>query len=155
RSRLLNVRDVSKIDVLGAQDEQIFVEFSTERLAALGLDYRALMAALHAQNVVRPAGGLQTGDERLFLRIYGAFENEDDIRAVNFVGDGGDLRVGDIAPVHRAYVDPPQPMFRVNGKSAIGLAIAMRNGGDILRLGKNIQHEMADIRANLPLGIEP
>jgi multidrug efflux pump subunit AcrB len=154
RSRLLGVPDVSKIDVLGAQDERIFIEFSTERLAALGLDYRALTAALQAQNVVQPAGVLQTGDERLFVRVSGAFDNEDDIRAVNFVVGGRNIRLGDIAQVRRAYADPPQPLFRVNGKSAIGLAIAMRNGGDILALGKNIQREMAGIRTNLPLGVE-
>ena len=155
RSRLLSVRDVSKIDVLGAQDEQIYIEFSAERLAALGLDYRALTAALQSQNVVRPAGVLQTGGERLFLRVSGAFDNENDIRAVNFVVGGRNIRLGDLAEVRRGYIDPPQPMVRVNGKSAIGLALAMRDGGDILAFGKNIQHLMADIRANLPVGIEP
>ena len=155
RSRLLNVPDVSKIEVLGAQDEQIFIEFSTERLAALGLDYPALTATLQAQNVVRPAGVLQTGEERLFLRVSGAFDNENDIRGVNFVVNGRNIRLGDIAEVRRGYVDPPRPMFRVNGKPAIGLAIAMRSGGDILTLGKNIQRQMAEIRADLPLGIEP
>jgi multidrug efflux pump subunit AcrB len=155
RSRLLNLPDVSKIEVLGAQDEQIFIEFSTERLAALGLDYRALVEAVRAQNVVRPAGVLQTGDERLFLRVTGAFDKEDAIRRVNFVFGGKNIRLGDIAEVHRGYVDPPQPMFRVNGKPAIGLAIAMREGGDILALGRNIKGAMAKIRATLPLGIDP
>lgn len=155
RSQLLNVRDVSKIEVLGAQDEQIYIEFSTERLAGLGLDYSALIAALQAQNVVRPAGVLQAGRERVFLRVSGAFDNERDIRAVNFVVGGRNIRLGDIAQVRRAYDDPPQPLFRVNGKPAIGLAIAMRDGGDILALGNNIRREMAAIRANLPHGIEP
>ncbi|HEV2978107.1 MAG TPA: efflux RND transporter permease subunit [Casimicrobiaceae bacterium] len=155
RSRLLNVRDVSKIEVLGAQDEQIFIEFSIERLAALGLDYRALVETVRTQNLVRPTGVLQTGNERLFLRVTGAFDSEDSIRNVNFVFGGRNIRLGDIAEVHRAYVDPPQPMFRVNGKPAIGLAIAMRDGGDILAFGRNIKTEVAKIRANLPLGIEP
>jgi multidrug efflux pump subunit AcrB len=155
RSRLLNVRDTSKIDVLGAQDERIFIEFSTERLATLGLDYSALIAALQAQNVVRPAGVLQAGQERVFLRVTGAFDNEEDIRAVNFAVDGRNIRLGDIAEVRRAYDDPPQSLFRVNGKPAIGLAIAMRDGGDILALGRNVREEMKSIRANLPLGIEP
>ena len=154
RAQLLNLPDVAKIELLGAQDEQIFIEFSTERLAALGLDYRALTATLQAQNVVRPAGVLQTGDERIFLRVSGAFDNENDIRAFNFVVGARNIRLGDIAEVRRAYVDPPQPMFRVNGKPAIGLAIAMRDGGDILALGKNVQREMADIHVNLPIGIE-
>ncbi|WP_427306120.1 efflux RND transporter permease subunit [Cupriavidus sp. H39] len=155
RSRLLNVRDISKIEILGAQDEQIFIEFSTERLATLGLDYSTLIAALQAQNVVRPAGVLQAGNERMFLRVTGAFDNEEDIRGVNFVVDGRNIRLGDIAQVRRAYDDPPQTLFRVNGKPAIGLAIAMREGGDILALGRNVRQEMKSIRANLPYGIEP
>jgi len=155
RSRLLNVPDVSKIEVLGAQDERIFIEFSTERLASLGLDYRALVATLQAQNIVRPAGVIQTQEERIFLRVSGAFDNEADIRAVNFLVGNRNIRLGDIAEVRRAYSDPPQPMFRVNGQQAIGLAIAMRTGGDILELGENIKKEMDDIRLNLPIGIEP
>ena len=139
RSRLLLVPDVSKIEIIGAQDEQVFLEFSTQRLAALGLDYPALVAALQAQNAVRPAGVLQTGDERLSLRVSGAFDSELDILAVNFVVGGRVVRLGDIAEVRRGYVDPPQPMFRVDGEPAIGLGIAMREGGDILALGRNIR----------------
>ena len=139
RSRLLLVPDVSKIEILGAQDEQIFLEFSTQRLAALGLDYSALIAALQAQNAVRPAGVLQTGDERISLRVSGAFDSELDLLEVNFVVGDRVVRLGDIAEVRRGYADPPQPMFRVNGKPAIGLAIAMRDGGDILALGRNIE----------------
>jgi multidrug efflux pump len=155
RSRLLLVPDVSKIEILGAQDEQIFLEFSTQRLAALGLDYPALIATLQAQNAVRPAGVLQTGDEKISLRVSGAFESELDLLEVNFVVGDRVVRLGDIAQVRRAYADPPQPMFRVNGKPAIGLAIAMRDGGDILALGRNISHAMAEIQTDLPIGIEP
>ena len=155
RSRLLAIKDVSRIDVLGAQDEQIYIEFSAERLAALGLDYNALLSALQAQNAVKPAGVLQTSDERVFLRVTGAFDNEEDIRSVNFPVGGRNVRLGDIATVRRGYADPPQPLFRVNGKPAIGLAIAMRDGGDILALGENIRREIKAIRAGLPIGIEP
>ena len=155
RSRLLQVKDVSKIEVLGAQDEQVFIEFSTERLAGLRLDYPTILATLQAQNLVRPAGVIQTAQERVFLRVTGAFDNERDIENVNFVSGERIFRLGDIATVRRGFVDPPQPMFRVNGKPAIGLAIAMRDAGDILTLGKNIRTEMAEVRANLPVGIEP
>ncbi|MGO4394493.1 efflux RND transporter permease subunit [Variovorax sp. M-6] len=155
RSRLLQVPDVSKIEVLGAQDEQIFIEFSTERLAGLRLDYGAIVAALQQQNVIRPAGTLHTEQERMFMRVTGAFDSERDIEAVNLVLGGRNIRLGDIATVRRGFTDPPQPMFRVNGKPAIGLAIAMRDAGDILALGRNIKAEMADITANLPHGIEP
>ena len=155
RSRLLHVPDVSKIEVLGAQEERIFIEFSTERLAALRLDYPTILASLQAQNLVRPAGTIQTGQERVFLRVSGSFDSERDIESVNLVAGDRIFRLGDIATVQRGFADPPQPMFRVNGKPAIGLAIAMRDAGDILALGRNVRSEMADISANLPHGIEP
>ncbi|MBV9129288.1 MAG: efflux RND transporter permease subunit [Verrucomicrobia bacterium] len=155
RSRLLQVPDVLKIEVLGAQDEKIFVEFSIKQLAGLGIDRSALISALQAQNIVIPSGTIQTGDEKLLLRVSGAFDSEASVLAVNFVANGRLIRLRDIAQVRRTYADPPQPMFRVNGQPAIGLAIAMREGGDILSLGKNVRKTMQEVTANLPIGIEP
>ncbi|MCC6777831.1 MAG: efflux RND transporter permease subunit, partial [Hyphomicrobiales bacterium] len=155
RSKLLQVPDVSKIEILGAQDERIFVEFSMQELASLGIDRSALIAALQAQNVVQPAGTIQTGNEALSLRVSGAFRSEQDVLNVNFVVGGRMLRLSDIAQVRRGYADPPQPIFRVNGEPAIGLAVAMRDGGDILALGDNIRRALAEITVGLPLGIEP
>ena len=155
RTRLLSVPDVSKIEVLGAQDEQIIIEFSTEKLAGLGIDRAALIAAIQAQNAVSPTGTLETGDERLMLRVSGAFESERDLLNINIAANGRLLRLSDIAEVRRIFVDPPQPIFRINGKPGIGLAIAMREGGDILALGQNIRRTMNEITADLPLGIEP
>src|SRR4029077_7434459 len=129
RSRLLQVPDVSKIEVLGPQDEQIFIVFATERLAGLRALYQTILATLQAQNIIRPAGVIQTGDERVFLRVSGAFDNERDIEALNVVPGYRLFRLVVIATVRRGFVDPPQPMFRVNGRPAIGLAIAMRDGG--------------------------
>lgn len=155
RSELLQIPDVSKIEILGAQDERIFVEISMKELATLGVDRSALITALRTQNIVRPAGVIQTGKEMLALRVSGAFRSEQDILNVNFAVGGRMLRLADIAQVRRGYADPPQPQFRVNGKPAIGLAIAMREGGDILALGRNIKNAMNEITAELPVGIEP
>jgi multidrug efflux pump subunit AcrB len=155
RSHLLRVADVSSVEIIGAQDEKIIIEFSTEKLAGLGIDRGEVIAALRAQNAVNPAGDLQTGDEKLALRVSGAFDSELDILAVNIASNGRLVRLGDIAEVRRVYVDPPQPMFRVNGKPAIGVAIAMRDGGDILALGRNVRQTLDDIVADLPMGIEP
>ena len=155
RSKLLHVPDVSKIEILGAQDEKIFVEFSMEELASLGIDRAALVAALQAQNVVQPAGTIQTGNESLSIRVSGAFRSEEDVANVNFAVGGRMLRLSDIARIRRGFADPPQPLFRVNGQPAIGLAIAMRDGGDILALGRNIKTALAEATADLPLGIEP
>jgi multidrug efflux pump subunit AcrB len=155
RSRLLLVQDVSKIEIVGAQDERIFIEFSVRELANLGLDRSALLAALQAQNVVRPAGAVQTQNETFSVRVSGAFQSEADLLGINFPVGNRMVRLADIATIRRGQVDPPTPMFRVNGRDAIGLGIAMREGGDILALGKNIKTAMAEITAGLPLGIEP
>ncbi len=154
RSKLLQVPDVSKIEILGAQDEQIYVEFSTRQLAGLGIDRAALIAALQAQNAVVPSGSLQTGDEKLSLRVTGAFRSDTDLLDVNFLSNGRLIRLRDIAEVRRILTDPPQPMFRVNGKPAIGLAVAMRAGGDILALGENARKAIDAGMAELPLGID-
>ena len=155
RSELLNVPDVSKIDIIGAQDEVIFVEFSMQQLASLGIDRAALLAALRTQNDVNPAGIIETGDERISVRVTGAFQSEQDILDINFVAGGRMIRMSDIAQVRRGFADPPQPMFRVGGKPAIGLGIAMRDGGDVLALGRNIEAALARIQVDLPIGIEP
>ena len=154
RKELLKVPDISKIDVIGAQDERVYVEFSAEQLAGLGIDRAALIAALQAQNGVNPAGVVQTAEEKVLVRISGAFQSEHDILAVNFVANGRMIRLGDIAHVTRGPADPAQPIFRVNGRDGIGLAIAMRKGGDVMALGRNVAQAMADVRANLPIGIE-
>jgi multidrug efflux pump subunit AcrB len=155
RKQLLQLPDISKVDMLGAQDERVYVEFSTEQLAGLGIDRPALITALQAQNAVTPAGVVQTGDEKILVRVSGAFRSERDILAVNFVANGRIIRLGDIAHVTRGPADPAQPVFRVNGKEGIGLAIAMRTGGDVLALGHNVARTMTEITAKLPIGIEP
>jgi multidrug efflux pump len=156
RKRLLQLPDISKIDILGAQDERVYVEFSEKQLAGLGIDRSALLAALQAQNTVTPAGIVQTGNEKILVRVSGAFRSEQDVLAVNFVAKNGRIiRLGDIAQVARGPADPVQPLFRANGRQGIGLAIAMRKGGDVLALGRNVEHAMAEITANLPIGIEP
>lgn len=154
RSELLQIPNVSKIDMLGVQDERIYIEFSTDQMAGLGIDKTALMAALQAQNAIAPAGVVETSDEKILVRTSGGFKSEKDILAVNFAANGRLIRLGDIAKVTRGPSDPPQPIFRVNGKEAIGLAISMRDGGNVLVLGKNIRDEMARIVADLPVGIE-
>ncbi|RAI01975.1 ACR family transporter [Acuticoccus sediminis] len=154
RSRLLQVPDVAKIEIIGAQDERIFIEFSVEELANLGIDRTRLLQALQAQNAVSPSGVMRTDDEVISLRASGAFASEQDLLDVNFAVGDRMLRLGDIATVTRGYADPPQPLFRVNGRPAIGLGIAMREGGDILALGETIDATMAELTADIPYGIE-
>ena len=155
RKQLLQVPDVSKVDILGAQDERVYVQFSARQLAGLGIDRAALVNALQTQNFVTPAGVVQTDNEKILVRVSGSFRSTRDLLAVNFVAKNGRLiRLSDIAHVTRGPADPPQPMFRVNGREGIGLAIAMRKGGNILALGRNVAQAMKRITANLPVGIE-
>jgi multidrug efflux pump subunit AcrB len=154
RSKLLLVPDVQQIEILGAQDETVFVEFDIQRLAGLGFDPTVLIGVLQAQNLVRPAGILRTGQETIALQVSGAFQSEHDLRDVTFAVGDRRLRLADIADIRRGFVDPPQPMFHVKGRSAIGLAIAMRDGGDVLALGDNIRGRMAEFVTDLPVGIE-
>ncbi|MGB8342807.1 MAG: efflux RND transporter permease subunit, partial [Chthoniobacterales bacterium] len=154
RSRLLRVKDVSKAEFLGTQDERIYVEFSTHRLAELGMDRMELVKALIAQNAVVPSGVIQTKNEAILMDVTGRFESEKDLEKVNFSFGGKMLRLGDIATIKRGYADPPQPIFRVNGKEAIGVALSMRTGGDILALEKNLHEVMEEFKAELPVGIE-
>jgi multidrug efflux pump subunit AcrB len=156
RKQLLQLPDISKIDILGSQDERVYVEFSEKQLAGLGIDRSALVSALQAQNAVTPAGVVQTGDEKILVRVSGAFRSEQDVLAVNFVAKNGRIiRLGDIAHVTRGPANPMQPIFRINGRQGIGLAIALRKGGDVLALGRNVEQAMAEITANVPVGVEP
>ena len=155
RSELLFLPDVAQIELLGEQDETIFIEFDTAELAGFGFEPQQLVAALQAQNLVVPAGTLRTGNEEISLRVTGAFESAQDLLDVTFAIGGRTLRLEDIASVRRGFADPPQPLFRVNGEPAIGLAIAMQEGGDILALGENVRQRMAQLAADLPIGIEP
>ena len=138
----------------GPRTSAIYVEFSTEQLAGLGIDRAALIAAVQRPERRHASGRRATGDEKILVRVSGAFRSEQDILAVNFVANGRIIRLGDIAQVTRGPADPAQPMFRVNGREGIGLAIAMRKGGDVLALGRNVEHAMNEIKANLPVGIE-
>ena len=155
RAELLRIPSVAKVDFIGTQDEKIYLEFSTMQMAALGIDTQTLMDSLAAQNAIVPSGVIETGDERIAVRVSGSFDSEKSLAGINFQAGNRFFRLSDIATIRRGYVDPPQPMFRYNGEPAIGLAISMRAGGDVLALGRNVEQKMTEITANLPIGIEP
>ena len=151
---LKNVPDVKKVELLGVQDEKIYIEVSHAKLATLGLNPQALFGALQAQNAMTPAGFYDTGSDRITLRVSGEFDSPEAIRKLGIQAGGRLFRLGDIASVRRGFVDPPAPRFRYRGKEAIGIAVAMAKGGDILHLGEHLQQEMAKIEATLPRGID-
>ena len=155
RAELLGVPDVAKIDLLGTQDEKIYLEFSNQQLAAMGLDISQLMQTLQAQNAIQPSGTLNADVEKIAIRVSGQFTSEESLKAVNFRANGRFFRLSDIAKVRRDYVDPQQPMFRYNGAPAIGLAISMTKNADVLAFGEHMKERLAKVTADLPVGIEP
>ncbi len=154
RSEILRVRDVAKVDLIGTQDEKVYLEFSTRQLAALGLDINALTQTLQAQNAVTPSGAVDAGPERIAIRVSGQFTSEQSLSAINFRQGGRFFRLSDIAKIKRSYIDPPQPMFRFNGEPAIGLAIAMARNGDAEGLGRNVRARIAQLMGDLPIGVD-
>ena len=154
RNRLLRLDNIGKVELIGAQDETIYIEFSTQRLASLGLSAASIINTIQTQNAVLPAGLMTSDADRTVLEVSGHLKDENDIRNLNIPTASGFVRLGDIASVVRGTVDPPQPMFRVKGKPAIGLAVSMASGGDILALGRNIDAVMANFQNDLPIGID-
>ena len=155
RTEILSVPDVAKVDFIGTQDEKIYLEFSTRQMAALGIDASTLMDALQAQNAIVPSGTLDSGEERIAVRVSGTFDSEDSLKNVNLKANGRFYRLSDIATIRRGYVDPPQPLYRFNGQPAIGLAVSMAQGADGLKLGEAMTMKFDQIIANLPIGIDP
>ncbi|MBW9116947.1 efflux RND transporter permease subunit [Rhizobium cauense] len=153
RTRLLKVDNIGKVQLIGTQDETIYIEFSTERLASLGLSAATVIGTIQAQNAVLPAGLITSAQDRTILQVSGSLSDETTLRQLNIPSASGFVRLGDIASIVRGTVDPPQPRFRIKGKPAIGIAISMASGGDILQLGQNIEATMRGLEDDLPIGI--
>ena len=154
RRRILTVPSVQKVELIGVQRERVYVEISRDRLASLGIAPTAITDALRTQDTVLPGGSIETADGTLNLRVSGVFDNLDDIRALPIPAEGRVLRLGDIADITRRPIDPADPKMMYNGAPAIGIAVSMENGGNILALGKDLDALTAQIRQDLPLGTE-
>ncbi|AZC22856.1 efflux RND transporter permease subunit [Pseudomonas sessilinigenes] len=152
--QLQRVKDVGKVELLGLQDEKIWIELSNVKLATLGLPLAAVQQALEEQNAVSTAGFFETPSERVQLRVSGNFQTVEQIRNFPIRVAGRTFRIGDVADVRRGFNDPPAPRMRFMGEDAIGLAVAMKEGGDILVLGKALEGEFARLQKTLPAGME-
>lgn len=153
RTQILKIADVGKVDIVGAQEEVIYLEFSTRKIAALGIDRSAIIATLQAQNAVTQSGFIETGPERVALRVGGRFISEDTLRGINLRVNDRFFPLTDVATITRGYVDPPTSLFRFNGKPAIGLAIGMKTGGNLLAFGETLEKTMSKIVQDLPVGV--
>ncbi|MDI5928647.1 efflux RND transporter permease subunit [Rhizobium leguminosarum] len=154
RSKVLTVPNVGKVDVVGAQDEAIYLEFSTRQIAALGIDQQSVIQTLQAQNAVTQSGFVDAGPERIALRVSGQFTSEDSLRSINLRINDRFFPLSDVATIKRGYVDPPSSLFRFDGQPAIGLAIGMKQGANLLEFGEGLDAQMKRIVADLPIGVD-
>ena len=154
RDELLHVADVTKVSKIGFQDEKVYIEFSSHQLANLGVSRAAIISALQEQNILSPSGVVDTEIEQVRVEATGKFGSDEDLKNVTVYAGSKKLRLVDIATINHGYSDPPQPRFRYNGQDAVGLAVSMRKGGDVLALEKNVAEKMATLRADMPIGIE-
>jgi len=156
RQQLLRVPNVAKVELLGDQDEKIYIEFQQAKLSQMGLDINSIATQISQQNNIGPSGVLVTPTDNVQIRLSGQFSDIRDLENLTLRGPGGttNIRLGDIATVKHGYVDPPHAKMRVNGKEVIGLGISMTKGGDIIQLGKDLRATVDRIRAKLPVGIE-
>ncbi|MFA0921314.1 AcrB/AcrD/AcrF protein [Pseudomonas coronafaciens pv. garcae] len=153
RQRLLHVPGVKKVNIVGEQPERIYVEFSHERLATLGISPQEVFTALNNQNALTAAGSVETRGPQVFIRLDGAFDELQKIRDTPVVAQGRTLKLSDIATVKRGYEDPATFMIRNGGEPALLLGIVMRDGWNGLDLGQALDHETGAINAELPLGM--
>jgi multidrug efflux pump len=151
---LRRVDDVKKVELIGVQDEKIYIDVSPARLAAMGLVPTQVFDALQRQNAVAPAGHVETETDRVRLRVTGPFDSVDALRESTLAVGGRAFRLGDIAHVTRGLADPPQPRMRVAGRDAIGLGIVMDRGGNVIDLGENLTKAMDRLKQNLPVGMD-
>ncbi|MBY5609568.1 efflux RND transporter permease subunit [Rhizobium leguminosarum] len=154
RSEVLTVSNVGKVDVVGAQDEAIYLEFSTRQIAALGIDQQSVIQTLQAQNAVTQSGFVDAGPERIALRVSGQFTSEESLRSINLRINDRFFPLTDVATIKRGYVDPPSALFRFNGQPAIGLAIGMKQGANLLEFGEGLDAQMKRVVADLPIGVD-
>jgi len=154
RQQLLQVPDVAKVELLGVQEEKVYVEISQQKLARLGIDLREVIKTLNDQNTVAFAGEMHTPNDNVQFRVGKQFSTMDELRALPLRFNNRTFRLGDIAKIKRGYEDPPTPKVRYNGTEVTALAISMAKGGDIIRLGDNLKKATTQLRATLPAGIE-
>ena len=154
KRRLLKVPMVKKVDIYGKQEKKVYVEFSNERLAALGITPLMIGESLRNQNAIEAGGQIDTSSDRLMVRVSGQFKSLDDIRNVPISAGGRVIKLGDFTTIGRGYEDPPLYTIRHNGQQVLMLGIVMTDDGNIVELGKTLEGTIAKVQAELPYGVE-
>jgi multidrug efflux pump len=151
---LHRVPDVAKVDLLGLQEEKIWIELSNTKLATLGVPLQAVQQAIDAQNAVAQTSFFETGSDRVQLRVSGGFDSVEEIRDFPIRANDRTFRLGDVATVRRGFADPAAPRMRFLGDNAIGIAVSMKPGGDIVQLGSTLEAEFGKLQKTLPVGMK-
>lgn len=152
--QLQRVKDVSKVELIGLQDQKIWIEISNTKAVQLGIPVTAIQDALQKQNSMASAGFFETGTDRIQIRVSGHLQNVDEIKKMPLLVGDKTIQLGDVADVYRGFSQPAQPRMRFMGENGIGIALSMRKGGDIIALGKNLDTEFAQLQKTLPLGMK-
>ncbi|MCX0338831.1 efflux RND transporter permease subunit [Acinetobacter radioresistens] len=152
--QLQRVKDVGKVELIGLQDQKIWVEISNTKAAQLGIPVTAIQQALQQQNSVTNAGFFETGTDRIQLRVSGQIQSVEELKQMPLLVGGQTIQLSDVAEVYRGFSEPAQPRMRFMGENGIGIAVSMRKGGDILALGKNLENTFARLQKTLPLGMQ-
>jgi multidrug efflux pump subunit AcrB len=153
RKRLLRVADVEKVDLVGDQDERIYIEFSHHKLATLGVSPQAIFDSIQKQNALVRSGSIDTSNDRIHVRVARDFDGVSQIQEVPVLGNGRVFRLKDIAEVKRGYEDPSLFKLRFNSKPAVAVGVVMTKGGNVLTLGKQLESAMEEITAQMPVGM--
>lgn len=154
RAELLRVPDVAKVDFFGEQKQRIYIELANAKLATMGIDTRSFLSTLQAQNVVASSGNFDSAEERIRISVTGRYDTLEQLRDLRFRANNNEFRLGDVARISRGYEDPPKDKVRYKGREALLIGVSMREGGDIIKLGANLDHAITAIQAQIPLGLE-
>ena len=156
RESLLKLEQSAKVEILGRRRERIFIEYDNARMSEMGVSPAMLGSILKRRNVLLPGGYLDLGSERVVLEPSGNYESIDELRdtIVNIPGRTGMLRLGDLAEVKFAYQDPPKNILRSSGEKSLALAVSLREGGDVIELGKQVRRAVEREEERLPWGVE-
>ncbi|WP_286833405.1 MULTISPECIES: efflux RND transporter permease subunit [Acinetobacter] len=152
--QLQRVKDVAKVELIGLQDQKIWIEISNTKAAQLGIPVTAIQQSLQQQNAMSNAGFFETDTDRIQVRVSGALQTVEELQQMPLYVNGKTIQLGDVAEVYRGFTDPAQPRMRFMGENGIGIAVSMRKGGDIIALGKHLEQEFARLQKSLPLGMD-
>lgn len=154
RRELLTVKNVKKVELIGVQEEKVYIEIESSKLAQLGINPSLIASTIASQNAMTPSGMVETSQDNVYLRFSGMFENLDDLKNIPIRANGRTFALGDIAKIKSGYSDPKDPQMYYNGQPAIGIALSMDKGGNILQLGNALDTKITQIERDLPYGLQ-